>query len=45
MNFIKNLLRNRLDVNLEACVMMYAQNMFTTAYFLYEELEKALAAS
>ena len=44
MNFIKNVLRNRLHVNLEACVMMYAQDMLTTASFPYEELDKALAA-
>jgi hypothetical protein len=33
MNFIKNDLRNRLDTNLEACLHVYMQDLFTTATF------------
>ena len=38
-------LRLLMHQSLEACVMMYAQDMFTTASFPYKELDKALAAS
>lgn len=42
MKFIKNDLRNRLDVNLEACLLAYMQNFFTTGNFPYAELGKVL---
>ena len=41
----KRILRIRFDANVEACVLLYAQDMFTTAYVPCEELDKALAAS
>jgi hypothetical protein len=42
MNFIKNDLRNRLDTNLEACLLVYMQNLFITAIFPYGELQERL---
>jgi hypothetical protein len=35
-------LRNRLDTNLEACLLVYMQDLFTTATFSYGELQERL---
>jgi hypothetical protein len=35
-------LRNRLDTNLEACLPVYMQDLFTTATFSYGELQERL---
>jgi hypothetical protein len=35
-------LRNRLDTNLEACLLVYMQDLFTTATFAYGELQERL---
>jgi hypothetical protein len=40
MNFIKNDLCNRLDTNLEACLLVYMQNLLATATFPYEQLQQ-----
>jgi hypothetical protein len=42
MNFIKKYLRNRLDTNLEACLLVHMQDMFTTAIFPCEHLQERL---
>jgi hypothetical protein len=52
MNFIKNDLCNRLDTNLEACLLVFVQDhaqtrgeqidLFTTATFTYGELQERL---
>jgi hypothetical protein len=42
MNCIKNDLRNRLDTNLEAWLLVYMQDLFTTATFPYEQLQEKL---
>jgi hypothetical protein len=42
MNSTKNDLRNRLDTNLEACLLVYMQDLFTTATFPYGELQESL---
>jgi hypothetical protein len=44
MNFIKNDLRNRLDTNLEACLLTYMQDMFTTATFPYAKLSEMMGS-
>ena len=38
MNFIKSDVRHRLDANLEACVQVYTQDLFTLSTFPFEKL-------
>jgi hypothetical protein len=40
MNFIKNDLCNRPDTNVEACLLVYMQDLLATATFPYEQLQQ-----
>jgi hypothetical protein len=44
MNFLKNDPCNRLNTNLEACLLVYMQDLFTTVTFPYEQLQEWLKA-